>query len=342
MLDPLLVNLALLALSLVVLAKSSEIVVKNAVEISRKAGMNELAMGFLLVSVSTSLPELAVSVIASLSNNMGLSVGNVFGSNIADICLVIGLGAVFYPMKIMKKAHRDLIMILFMTSFIPIFFIRWPEVSRAFGFILLLLFLVFCYYSLSMRITLNKEVKSEGEAEEPKKIEGLKGIIAFFFTEIGSVAKSLLFFFLGIAAVIVSSNFVVGSASGIAEMFGLSKSVLGATIVAVGTSLPELSVDLTALKNGHVNLALGDVMGSCMVNLTLVLGATLLLSPLAVNMGVFTNLIFFLLMSNLLLWFFLDREKLSKREGAILLALYIMFLVSTLGIQISLLGWLKA
>jgi len=142
--------------------------------------------------------------------------------------------------------------------------------------------------------------------------------------------------FLGVVGVIISAYFIVESAVTIAEFAGVPRTLIGATIIAFGTSLPEFSLDVRAFLKGHSALALGDVVGSCFVNITLILGITLLVpvlvgSPSTMNMLVFLDLVVFSLIANLLLWYFLSMGRLGKREGAILLFIYLLFLATSLG-----------
>jgi len=135
--------------------------------------------------------------------------------------------------------------------------------------------------------------------------------------------------------VLLSSRFVVDSALNIATMLRIRESVIGATVIAVGTSLPELFTALTAIKENHVKLALGNVVGSCLTDLTLVLGTTLLICPFAINIAIFSALIIFVLTTNILAWFFFGRKILGRNEGIMLLLVYFVFLLSISGIQLS-------
>jgi cation:H+ antiporter len=141
---------------------------------------------------------------------------------------------------------------------------------------------------------------------------------------------------LGALGVVVSANFLVNSAVGIAESAGVPQSVIGATIVAFGTSLPELTVSLKSISKGHSGLALGNIIGSSFVNITLILGITFFVpavlgSPVTMNLSVLQNLVIFSIITNLFFWYFLSREKIGWREGAIFLFIYIFFIVTTVG-----------
>ena len=154
--------------------------------------------------------------------------------------------------------------------------------------------------------------------------------------EKGRLKRYLLFTILGALGVVVSAYFLVESAVGIAQSVGIPQTVIGATIIAFGTSLPELTLDLKAFLRGHPALAFGDIIGSSFVNITLILGVTLFVpalvgSPISMNMSVFQNLVIFSIITNLFFWYFLSREKISWKEGAVFLSIYALFLATTLG-----------
>jgi len=136
---------------------------------------------------------------------------------------------------------------------------------------------------------------------------------------------------IGVVSVVASSYFIVDSASNIAETLGIPKSLIAATIIAFGTSLPEFSLDVRAIIKGEPALAFGDIVGSNFVNITLILGVTLVASPLTIDMRVFLDLVIFSIISNLLLWYFLTTGRMGWREGAILLFIYALFLATTFG-----------
>ncbi|MBS7621935.1 sodium:calcium antiporter, partial [Candidatus Bathyarchaeota archaeon] len=182
--------------------------------------------------------------------------------------------------------------------------------SRVIGIILLAIFIFYVYQLSKVR-----RIREEGSlGEERRKLPAY----AFFAL-------------LGIALVVVSSYFIVDSATFIADSVGIPKVVIGATVVAFGTSLPELATSIDATQKGHMDLALGNIVGSCFINITCILGAALVSASLAVNMAAFSQLIMFSLITNLLLWYFLSSERISWREGAILLIMYAVFLVTSYG-----------
>jgi len=184
------------------------------------------------------------------------------------------------------------------------------------GLILISIFIVYIYQLSKIRMPQEGEEATEEEKRKIKKI----------------VALTIV----SVLGVVLSAFFLVESAVGIAETIGIPQTIIGATIIALGTSLPELTLDLKSFLRGHTGLALGDIIGSSFVNITLILGVTLFVpallgSPLTMNMGVFQNLIVFSIIANLLFWYFLSREKIGWKEGVVFLFVYALFLASTLG-----------
>ncbi len=301
-----------LVAALLVLAKSAQVVIDNALVLARFFRISEMAVGFVLVSVSTSIPEFVVGIIAALEGQVGIIVGNVFGSNIADILLVLAIAVMATgSISVKRKQIRSLTKVLFITSVLPLIMLL-NFYSSLYGIILLLVFVAYVYYVIRERIPL--------EAAGPV-ISGKKAVLSAFL------------FVFGAAFVVVSSKFAVDYAVQLATLLGVSKAFVGATIVAVGTSLPELSVDLAAILRKHSELALGDILGSCITNLTLVLGSALVISAWTVNLFAFINLIIFMLLANMVLWYFIGTGRLSRREAFVLVALYVIFLVSAIQVE---------
>lgn len=312
-------NILVLVASLAVLAKASDVTINNSVKVADITGFGKTTVGFILVAFSTSLPELFVSVFAATGQGaIGVAVGNVLGSNIANICLILGICfllvtlkcpkyACLYP-SMAKEEIGSLYFGLFAASMIPLALLYIDEASRFVGVALLTVFVVYLY-----QLSKVKKVKEEGSTGgERKKLR----------------VYSLLVL-LGAALVVASSFFLVGSASYIARIAGVPSVVVGATIVAFGTSVPELATCVAATRKGHFDLALGNIVGSGFINITCILGVTLVASPLSVNMAAFSKLVIFSLITNLLLWYFLSSEKLTWREGAVLLFVYSVFIATS-------------
>ncbi len=309
-----------LLVALVVLSKSSSTVVENAAKLSKFFGINQVAIGFLLLAVSTSLPELSVSVLSSTAGEGALAVGNVFGSNIADILLVLGIGGFLYGLKIGKNELKDIAIVLVLTTIISVYIIFNSLVrNQALGFlegiILLLIFAIYVIY-----IFRKKTIEGNGTKLVTKK----EALYAF------------LFFSSAIILVLVSASFVVDSAVKIAKILNIAESFIGATIIAIGTSLPELSIDLQAIRKKHYGLALGDAIGSTMTNITLVLGTAAVIHPVSIVLPVFIAALLFAIIANILLFYVAAVNKqLGRFGGALFLLIYVIYLVTIFYLQIG-------
>ncbi|MFA4983118.1 MAG: hypothetical protein WC588_02775 [Candidatus Micrarchaeia archaeon] len=313
--------LMVLAISTFILAKSSEVVVESAVKLARFFHIGTLAIGMLLVAVSTSLPELSVSVVSSSAGEGAIAAGNVFGSNIANILLILGLGAALYGFRVDKESLKDIGIVLVLTTAISAYVLFH---SLVFGSALGLyegvaLLIIAGWYGMRM---LSKKRMDGGHAE--KEVTRHEGMVAF------------LLFFAAIFIVIISSSFVVSSAVELADAFGLAKSFIGATIIAIGTSLPELTIDLQAIRKKQYGLALGDAIGSNMANITLVLGVAAAINPITVTLGVFVAALLFAVVANIAFFYVAAIKKaFGRREGIAMLLLYALYLVVIFSLQFS-------
>lgn len=307
----LIINILLLAGFIALLVKSATFAIESIVKFSKITGIGELAAGFVIVAVATSAPEISVAFFATQSDNVGITLGDIFGSNVTNIALISALFLLVSPVKqIEHKTLRMLLPLLLVASSIPLFLLIAQEGSKFVGIMLLVVFGFFLCYIFRFR-----------SSEEKECIEG-------------SALKALGYFFVGIALVIISSKFIVGSASSIAEFTGIKESVIGATIIAVGTSLPELTVDIISVKRRHLDLALGDIVGSCITNITLVLGIVLILSSVSVNFGILTSLIGFAIITPFTMFVFIMTSKIKKWYSFLFFGIYAAFLVIIYEIQL--------
>jgi len=314
-------NSGVLVLSLVLLSKFSHWTIVNSERVADITGFGKTAVGFILIALSTSLPELTVSVFSTANEEaVGVAIGNVLGSNIVNICFVFG-GCILYSSWknltcidflpiITRDDIKSLQFGLFSASIIPLSLIYLGFASRFIGLLLIGLFAWNTW-----KLVKNREgMKDEGALGDEKK----------------RLTRYLLILMVGVAGVIVCSYFIVDSATFIALSLGVPKVVIGATIVAFGTSIPELATSLEATKNNDINLALANIVGSGFLNITLILGVTLIAANLTVNVAAFTNIAIFSLIANLFLWYFLSGERICWKEGAVLMFLYALFLFSSL------------
>lgn len=315
-----LAELLTLVIFTAILAKSSSLVVENASKLARFFGVSQLAIGMLLVAVSTSLPELSVSVVSSAAHEGSIAAGNVFGSNISNILLILGLGAFLYGFKVEKQILPDLALVLLLTTAISVYILFHSQIfGSALGFYEgVILLLMAGWYAFRL---LGRKKMEERETRE-KPVAKHEGFISF------------LLFFAGVIAVLVSSSFVVSSAVKLADMLGLAKSFIGATIIAIGTSLPELSIDLQAIRKKQYGLALGDAIGSNMANITLVLGAAAIISPVVVQLTVFSAALLFAVVANMAFFYIaVVKKKFEKKDGMLMLGMYALYLAAIFFLQ---------
>ncbi len=311
-------NIMVLAIGLGVLYKASDVTIDNSLRVAEATGLSETAVGFIMLSMFTTLPEFSVSVFSAVEpETVGIAIGNALGSSITNICLVLGIGLLLAGregsrricLACMERGEvRNLYFALFIASVIPIVLIYIRFATRAIGVVLLVIF-AFSLYRLS-------RAKREGrDSGGPRSGAG----------------KHALLTFLGAMVVVASAYFIVGSASSIAVSIGVPEVVIGATIIAIGTSLPELATSAGAFRKGHAELALGNLIGSSFINVTGILGIALVASPAIVNLDAFANLVIFAVIANLFLWYSLTNERVGGREGVILLGIYAVFLATLTG-----------
>ncbi|MCX8198229.1 MAG: sodium:calcium antiporter [Candidatus Micrarchaeota archaeon] len=314
------VEFVTLLIFIAILSKAAEAVVENAEKLALFFGVSTLAIGMLLVAVSTTLPELSVSIISSSAKQGEIAAGNAFGSIITNILLILGAGAFLYGFKVGQENLPDLALVLMLTTLISVYVLFHSLVAgNALSFPEgLLLLLIFAWYANRM---IKKKRIPLTPYERLSKSEGL---------------RAFLLFCLGIIVVLISSNFVVDSAVKLAEIAGLAKSFIGATLIAVGTSLPEISISLQAIKKKQYGLALGDAIGANMSNITLVLGTAAAISPIAVQLNVFSAALLFAVASNFLfLYFAVVDKKFTRKNGLVMLGLYLLYLILIFALQFS-------
>ena len=314
-------NITVLFISLAILIRSSSLTITNSVNLASVTGLGKTKVGFLLVAFSTSLPELFVTTFAIVDQQtVGISIGNLLGSNIMNICLILGIGflimAIKYPesagffTKMTRDEVGNLNFGIFVASIVPLLLLYFGYATQVMGFILIGLFIYNMYDLVRKRETV-QQISDTAEKSEHKKY----------------IIKSIL----RVIGVVSSSFFIIESASFLALIAGIPPIVVGATVVAFGTSFPELVTSVDSVRKGFIDLALGNVIGSCFINITLILGITFVFAPLNVNISAFSDLILFSLISNIVLGYIIQNSSIGKREGITLLIIYAIFLVVSLG-----------
>lgn len=298
-----LVELAMLVLGLIALAKSSDFIIKNAVRFSKASGINEMAIGFIFIAVATSLPEMSIAVLSSVSKNGALSMGNLIGADITNISLIFGIVA-FIGFKIRREDLENISLAIILVSIVALFLIILRNADLTLGVFLLILFYLFS------RIVLDSGIKISNKFKTDKR----------------NLSHILVFIFVGVAVVIISANVVTQYAILFASALGVQNALIGATILAIGTTLPELSVNLAAIRRKNPELAIGNSIGSIVTNMTLILGIASVINPIAVSSAAFIALLYLLFVSAIFV-FIANRLKFSRKEGIILLIIYLSYLI---------------
>ena len=309
-----LIQIFVLIVGFVILIKGADIFVDGASSIAGNFKVSKMLIGLTIVSFGTSAPELAVSVKSIISGNHDIVLGNVIGSNILNILLIVGLSAMVHSLNVKNNTvKKELpIVILISTLFGVLLLDKTFDKSivnnaftRSDGIVLLLFFLVFVYYLFSMM---------RNKVETDEKEEYMPLIKAFLFT------------FGGILLVVLGSNFVVDSASLIASRLGISTKMISLTVIALGTSLPELVTSVQATRKGEYDIAIGNVIGSNIFNIGIVVGV-----PVALFGGIskinfnYIDIIAMILSAVLLFIFSYRKYKITKSEGIVFLLIFLAY-----------------
>ncbi|MCD4740746.1 hypothetical protein K8R43_06210 [archaeon] len=325
----LLPNIAIFLLSLAVLAKASHSAIKASINLAKHLEIGEFAVGFVIIAIATSLPELWVSIMAGLSGRGEVIIGHVIGSNVANKLLVFGLVAFFQGVLIKQKEFIRHAEILLGISILPIIFLWIGEIGVFSGLALIGIFLVYVIIIPKTKINLGiKTILPHSINAVQEAYNTLKGYLSAF-VEMGILL-------LAIAFIIVSSYVVVESVHNMVESLETdlpAMHLISITILALGTSLPEIAIAVTAIREKHKSLAIGEVLGTSIVNLTLVLGIGGLFTPIPVAFATIgPAIIFMLLINGIILYFMTTKKKLGKLAGLLFLFGYIIFIITQIAL----------
>lgn len=294
----------LLILGFVLLIKGADFFVDGASSIAGKLKVPSLIIGLTVVSMGTSMPEAAVSISASLGGNNGISLGNVVGSNLFNLLVVVGVSAVVLPIATDRDIlKRDMPIGIAITAALCVMLID-GKLSRLDAVILLVLFVAY------LLILIRSALKNRTEEDEQKVM---------------SWGKSLLFVLLGAPGIIGGGQLVVNNAKTIAAALGMGETLIGLTVVAFGTSLPELVTSIVAAKKGESGIAMGNVVGSNIFNILFVLGLAGAISPMTADSAFFIDTGILIVVSLIMLLFAFTKRKTSRVEGAISVLMYLAY-----------------
>ena len=306
-------NIILLIVGFVILIKGADIFVEGASGVAGNFKISKMLIGLTIVSFGTSAPEFAISIKSLLSGSGDIVLGNVIGSNILNILLILGCSSIVHSLTVKSNTVKKelpitmLITILFAVLLSDALFDKGMinQFSRSDGIVLILFFTVFLYYLIKM-------ARNKTESEDDKEIIPMK--------------KAIIYTIVGIAGIVLGSNFVVDSASYIAKALGVSERMISLTIIALGTSLPELVTSVTATMKGEYDIAIGNVVGSNIFNIGIVVGI-----PVAIFGGIghiafsYVDLIVMVVSAIIVFLFSFNDYKITRKEGIGLLLLFVSY-----------------
>jgi len=313
----LLIPLASFVFGLIMIIYGADSLVRGASSIAKKAGLSALFIGFTIVAFGTSLPELVVNIFASFNGSNDLAIGNVLGSNISNILLILGISAIIFPLTVKKGTVSKAIPFSLLAVFVLFILVNDSMIdglgssilSRADGLILLAFFIIFIYYT----VTISKASTAEGE----QKIKKYKHYISASMV-IG-----------GMLGLVIGGKLVVDGAVDIARFLGLSEALIGLTIVAIGTSLPELATSAVAAYRHSSDIAIGNIIGSNIFNLFWILGLSATIKPLSFSLALNIDILVVAAITVVLILFMFvgKRNILQRWQGTTLVSLYVCYFV---------------
>jgi cation:H+ antiporter len=311
---------------LFLLAKGADLLVDGASHLAFALGVTPLFVGLTIVSFGTSAPELSINLLAARAGSADIALGNVLGSNIANMALITGVSAVVHPIQVQSAIIVREIPFLYLTS-LALWFLADDRrfqpgaqsdlLSRGDGLTLLLFFTIFLYY-LVAGARAGRPQASAPLAEEVVEVQELR--------RPPGTTRALLMVVLGLVGVVLGGQWVVQGSTTLARAFGWSEALIAVTLVAVGTSLPELVTSVVAARRGAADVALGNVVGSSIFNNVAILGFTAMISPLPINPRLLVDLGIMFLVSTALYLFTLNRRIIDRWEGALLVLGYVAYL----------------
>lgn len=307
-----LLQIVLLAIGFAMLMKGADWFVEGASAVADRLGIPLIVIGLTIAAMGTSLPEAAVSISAATKGSAGITIGNVVGSNIMNILLILGIASVIVPLAVQKSTRRiEIPYMIAITVLFGVLGYTGEMVTRVEGGILWIAFLIYLGYLLWMA----KKGKEDNEPDEKQK----------------SLPVQLLMILTGLICIVLGSDFVVDGATEIAKVIGISERIIGLTIVAFGTSLPELVTSIAAARRGNADIAIGNIVGSNVFNILFVAGTSALISPVVFESKFVLDTAVATATAVLLLVCVCNKEgKLKRSGGIIMLAAYVAYFVKLL------------
>ncbi len=307
-------NVLFILVGIVLVLWGADRLTDGAVAVAEKLKMPQIVIGLTIVAMGTSMPEFCVSLVSALKGTTDLAVGNIVGSNIFNTLLIVGVSAWVAPMTILKSTVRKDIPFALFASVILFIMCLDGNISRLDAGILFVLFLVFMYVTLK-----SAKTKEDDTTAKTDSIEDNKKPMATWL--------SIVWIIVGLACLIGGSNLFVEGATKVAEHIGVSEAVIGLTIVAGGTSLPELATSVVSARKGNSGIAIGNVLGSNVFNILAILGVTGVITPMHLQ-GITMLDLSMMVFSTLLVWLFsFTKYKIARWEGIVLTIVFIGYMV---------------
>lgn len=315
-----LLDIFLLISGLTLILLGANYMTDGSAAIAKRMGLSDLIIGLTIVSMMTSAPELAVSIMSAIDASPEMAIGNIVGSNIFNILIIVGGVALFYPIKVGSGVLINEIPLVILSAAVLLVMGNAPlldngplTLTRVDGIILLLFFTVFMRYTIGS--AKNNPISTTSESEQQTKVL--------------PVWKSLLLLAGGLAALVFGGKWFVSGASGLAGALGWSEAVIGLTIVAAGTSLPELATSFVAARKGFTGICIGNAIGSCIFNIFFVLGCTATIYPLTFGSIGNTDLLT-LIIASIVFWifgWFYGKRTITRSEGGVMVLMYAGYLL---------------
>lgn len=312
----------LIVIGFFLLIKGADYLVDGAVGIAKKFNIPEIVIGLTIVSIGTSMPELIVSITSAFEGFSDMAIGNVVGSNVANLLLILGVASVLSPV-LLKRETRLIEVPLCLAVSIIFYFIcnMGQDVTRVDGIILIVLFILFIIYTIIMAFEGNKFDK-EDDVKETKKSKKEKEKI--------NVLKCIFHIVLGIGALKFGGDLAVNNAVKVAQWFGLSEKIISVTILAIGTSLPELVTTVSAAIKKESDIAIGNILGSNIFNMLLIIGVSALIKPITYNLSYNLDM-YIAMIATFVLFLFAyipPKNQMSRANGIVYLLIYIIYMVT--------------
>ena len=302
-----------LLLGFIIIIKGSDMLVDGSVNLAKFLKIPTLVIGLTIVAIATGVPEIAISISSSIKGSNGLLLGNLLGSNIFNILFILGLIAIIKPLYIKKeiilKNYAFALLsclVLFIISYDIYFGDSLVNVITRTEGILLLCFAGIFLYSTVLEATLDKNIKVE------------KGKFSF---------KDILYIVVGIVLIGLSAEVIVNSAVNISKWLGVGEDLIGLTIIAIGTNLPELVTSIVAVRKGEVDIAIGNLVGTNIYNIFLILGLAATINPIVISSNAFIDIIVLAITSFIVYIFIQHKKDINRKEGIIMILLYIIYIV---------------